>query len=141
MGNMIDLDYTIVIQLVNFLVTIIVLNFVLIKPVRTQIAARNSLIENYTSEVEGFTAEAGEKLDSYEKALAKARSDAAVVRDGLKGEGLEAEQAIIAKAHGMTQEYLRSSREETQKSAQKAMTQLSAQVDEFARQAMSRILK
>ena len=140
MGNMIALDHTIAIQLVNFLFTIVVLNYLLIKPVRTQIAARNSLIKNYTVEVEGFTADAEEKLSNYEKALAIARAEASLAREGLRAEGLEAEQAVIAKAHAETQEFLRSSREETRQSAQKAMSELSAQVDQFAAQALSKIL-
>ena len=75
MGNMIDLDVTIFVQLANFLITLVVLNYLLIKPVRDQIAARSALTSGYASDIERFTSQAEEKLSDSQTALQEAMSN------------------------------------------------------------------
>lgn len=140
MGNMIDIDMTILIQLVNFLITIVVLNYLLIKPVREQIAARSSLTAAYMADIEKFTADASEKISGYESALSEARAKAALTRDAIKAEGVATEQQLIEAAHSEASSYLQSSREETAREAKAAMDSLLKQVNTFATQAINKIL-
>lgn len=140
MENMINLDHTLVIQLVNFLITIVVLNYLLIKPVRNQIAARKDLTAGYANEVEKFTAEASAKISNYESALADARAQAALSREALKAEGAATEQKLVQAAQADAQAYLQSSREQVSKDAKAAMDSLLSQVNDFASKAMSKIL-
>jgi len=140
MGNMIDVDYTVFIQLVNFLITIVVLNFILIKPVRQQISARNDLTAGYAADIEKFTAEASEKISGYEAALSEARAQASLSRDSIKSEGLAKEHELIQIAQNDAQAYLQSSREQTARDAKAAMGSLLSQVNDFANKAMKKIL-
>jgi F-type H+-transporting ATPase subunit b len=140
MGNMIDLDITLFIQLVNFLITVVVLNVLLIKPVREQIAARATLTSAYTADIEKFTAEASEKISGYEAALRESRAKAALAREAIKAEGLDQEKQLLEAAHSEAFTYLHSAREKTVKEAQAAMKSLRSQVNTFAAQAMNKIL-
>ena len=140
MDNMIFLDETIFVQLANFLIAIVVLNFLLIKPVRQQIAARSSLTTGYTADIEKFTAEASEKLNSYEAALADARAKASIARESIKADGTAKEQELVKKAHADAQTFLQSSREETAKESAAAMKTLLSQVNDLAAKAMAKIL-
>lgn len=140
MGNMIMPDGTIFIQLVNFLITIVVLNYLLIKPVRNQIAARSALTASFTSDIEQFSSAAHEKISGYEAALAEARTKAALTREGIKAEGATREQELLKAAHAEASTYLQSSREATAKEAKAAMDSLLSQVDTFANKAMTKIL-
>ncbi len=140
MGNMIDIDVTIVVQLVNFLIAVVVLNYLLIKPVREQIAARKDLTAGYASDIETFTAEANQKITGYEAALAEARSQASVNRDAIKAEGLARQHELLEQAQNDAQAFLLSSREQTAKEAKAAMTSLLSQVTVFADKAMKKIL-
>ena len=140
MENMIDIDYTIFIQLVNFLVTIVVLNFLLIKPVRDQISARNSLLLGYANEATSFAEKADAKLSQYEAALAEARALAGQARDALKAEGLAQEQHILSDSHAEAQAFLNASREQIAQESKAAMKTLLSQVDTFAAKAMGKIL-
>ncbi len=140
MENMIDIDYTIFIQLVNFLVTIVVLNFLLINPVRDQISARNSLLHGYANEATSFAEKADAKLSQYEAALAEARALAGQARDSLKGEGLAQEQHILSDSHAEAQAFLNASREQIAQESKAAMKTLLSQVDTFAAKAMGKIL-
>ena len=47
MGS-IDIDYTILIQLINFLIAVWVVSHLLIKPIREQIRSRHALMQGYT---------------------------------------------------------------------------------------------
>ena len=141
MGDMISIDKVILgIQLINFIITIVVLNYLLIRPVRSQIAARNSLIGGYAAQVEQFTTEASKKLSDYEAALAAARTEATAAREALKEEGQEREQALLAEAQADAQAFVQRERERTAADAKAAMGSLLAQVDVFAGKAVAKIL-
>ncbi len=140
MGNLIEFDQTFLIQLVNFLVTLIVLNFLLIKPVRNQIAARKALTEGCAADITRFTQEADAKLGGYEETLSAARAEAGKAREAAKEEGRKREQQVLATAQADAQAFLQASRADTAKSMKAAGDALGAQVDAFASQAISKIL-
>lgn len=140
MGNMIDLDVTIFVQLANFLITLVVLNYLLIKPVRDQIAARSALTSGYASDIERFTSQAEEKLSGYEAALSEARSKASQARESIKAEGAAKEQSVLQAAHLEAQSFLQSSREQTAREAKAATDSLLANVNVYAEKALSKIL-
>lgn len=140
MDNMIDLDPTLLVQLINFLITIVVLNFLLIKPVREHLAARNALTQGLAKDVASFTADADGKIKGYESALSEARSQASLTRDAVKAQGAAQEQELLNAAHAEAQRYLQSSREETARQAKAATDTLLSQVNAFAETAMKKIL-
>ena len=140
MDNMITLDHTLLIQLVNFLIAIVVLNYLLIKPVRNQIAARNAITSGYADSIDKFTNDASEKLSEYERSLTEARVEASLAREARKAEGSAREQDLIRSAQAEAQAYLHSSREQTAKDAKAAMDSLMSQVNDFAAKAMTKIL-
>ena len=140
MDNMINLDATFFIQMVNFLITLVVLNYLLVKPVREQIAARKALTSGYAADIEAFSAKASEKLSGYEAALAEARAQAGQAREGIKAQGAAQEQTILQTAHADAHAYLQSSRVETAKDVQAAMKTLLSQVNDLAARAASKIL-
>lgn len=140
MGNMIDLDITIVVQLVNFLIAVVGLHYILIKPVRQQISARKDLTAGYTTDIETFTAEAEEKIAGYEQSLADARAQAALSRDTFKTEGLAKQNDLLEAAQAQAQAFLTSSRDQAAKDAKAAMGSLLSQVNVYAEKAMKKIL-
>ena len=66
---MVDLNITLWIQLANFLVTLVVLNYLLISPIRKIIRKRKDNVEGLIGEIEAFTAEKQQLLDEYESEL------------------------------------------------------------------------
>jgi len=140
MDNMISLDVTMFIQMANFLITLVVLNYLLVKPVREQIAARKALTSGYAADIEAFSSKASEKLSGYEAALADARAQAGQARESIKAQGTAQEQEILQAAHADAHDYLQSSRAETAKEVQAAMKTLLAQVNDLAAKAASKIL-
>ena len=74
---MVDLNITLWIQLANFLVTLVVLNYLLISPIRKIIRKRKDNVEGLIGEIEAFTAEKQQLLDA--EPPEKRRSDLRVV--------------------------------------------------------------
>ena len=140
MENIVTLDMTLFIQLVNFLITVVVLNFLLIKPVRDQIAERGSFSAAQTADSEKFTAQASDKLSAYEKALGEARAKASLARETIKADGLAREKQLLETAHSEASACIASSKEQTAKETKKALQALHSQVNAFAVQAMNKIL-
>ena len=51
----ISLDITFIIQLVNFLISVFIINALIIKPIRNNIAQRKAIIDGDKKETEKFT--------------------------------------------------------------------------------------
>ena len=137
---MFDVNITLVIQFVNFIVTIVVLDFLLIRPIRAIVKKRRDLASGMLSDAEQFTAEAAGKLESYETALAKAREDAAKAREERKNEAVSREAELLQTAQRDAQDFLHTSREETRASVASAMTDMEKRLPELANLAVSRLL-
>ncbi len=137
---MIDLNITLFIQLVNFLITLVVLNFLIIRPVRELIKKRNAKMTRLINEAETFSDAATAKLAGYEETLDKARIEAAAERDRLKAAGTEEEKRLVEQAGREAQATLESAREDIASQVSTAMDDLKGRVDGLARQAADKIL-
>ena len=77
---MIDLDYSFFIQLVNFIITLVVLNILLIDPIRKIIKKRQEVMAEKLGKIEQFTGQAEGKVKDYQAALDEARRQGVDVR-------------------------------------------------------------
>lgn len=137
---MIDLDYTLIVQFINFVITLVVLNFILIKPVRGIIKKRADTLGNLLSGAEEFNAKAEEKLTGYQKALDEARAQGTAERNAVKEAGLEKEKEIISAASGEAQAKLAEQRKAISQEADTATAALKGQVDAMAAKVAGKIL-
>ena len=137
---MIDLDYSFLIQLVNFLITIFVLNTFLIRPIRTKIKERADFMAERMGEIEKFGDQAGGKLEAYEKALDEARKGATEVRLQCKAEAGAEETKLMEAANQQAASSLKAAREAIAAQAKDAMGKLTAEVNAFAKLAATKIL-
>jgi F-type H+-transporting ATPase subunit b len=137
---MFDINLTIIIQFVNFAVTLVVLNVLLIRPIRGIVKKRRDLASGMIGDTKTFIDDAREKLSSYEAALAKARAEAAAVRGEAKRQAALQEADMLRKAQAEAQEYLKHSRDETRKAVEKTMADMQKRTPDLARLAVSRLL-
>jgi F-type H+-transporting ATPase subunit b len=97
---MIDLNYTMLIQMINFLVLIFILNLLLYKPITKIIDERIKKIEDSKSEVDSLDEKAELKIADYEEKMRQARQEAMSQRNEVRDEGEEAGKTIIEGARG-----------------------------------------
>lgn len=137
---MIDLNVTFFIQLVNFLITLVVLNWLLVRPIRDVIKKRTETMSGLANEAQDFSAKARGKLDGYEEALAQARRKAAEERDSVKLAAQQEEKTIVDGAQQEAQTQLAQARQEIESQSQGALEALKAKVEPMAEQAAAKIL-
>jgi len=137
---MIDIDSTFFIQLINFLITIVFLNALLIKPIREKIKERNTLMADQLSTIETFTSSADEKLKSYEQALDSARQQGLEMRKAMRTEGAGEEQQIMAAAGKEVAATLKAAQDEIATQVAGAKKALGVDVEKFALKATAKIL-
>lgn len=95
---MIDLNYTLLIQIINFLLLIFILNLLLYKPITKIIDERNKKIEDSKSEVQSLDEKAELRIADYEEKMRQARQEAMNQRNEVKDEGEETGKTIIEEA-------------------------------------------
>ena len=137
---MIDLDISLVVQLINFLITLVVLNYLIISPIRQIIKKREDTVAGMVSEAERFAGDAEAKLNNYEKALIEARRSASEERDKTREAGAEQEKELVSAANKDAQETLTAARAEIGKQASAALESLKAQVPGMADKVVAKVL-
>lgn len=137
---MLDINITLLIQLLNFIVTLVVLDFLLIRPIRGIIRKRRDLAGGMLADAEAFTAKAAASLKNYEAALTRAREDAAAMRETRKNEALAREAGLLEAARQEAHEFLQSSREETKNAVAKAMADVENRIPALSRLVVGRLL-
>lgn len=137
---MIDLDITFVVQLINFLVTLIGLNLLLIKPLRAKLKERADHMAGLLKESEAFAERAEEKLKNYEEVLSEARKAGTAARMEVKAAAEAEETALLAAATSKAQKELAAARETIAKETEAAMAVLKGQVPALADKVAEKVL-
>lgn len=129
---MLDLNITLLFQLINFFIAIIFLNWLLIRPVRDIIKKRNAIMDGIANEADQFHADAVARLESYEAELARARQAAGLAREEGKSEGLKELEAILGSARQSAKDLLEENRATLRGQAEAALTELRNGIDDFS---------
>ena len=137
---MIDMDITLAVQAVNFLLTLLVFNFLVISPIRGIIKKRNAAMADMLSETEKFNEAAASKLQNYEAALAEARVAGTEERLKVKDAATAEEKRIVEAANGEAQETLAAARGELAEQVKAASAALKAQVGALAEKTVGKVL-
>jgi F-type H+-transporting ATPase subunit b len=137
---LIDIDLTVVVQFVLFLVLFVIANRFLFQPYLQLRERRKAGIEGARAEAERMTAQADARLAAYEKQLA-------VARDGANEEGrkvrLEAaahEREVTDKARAAAQTALDEAQAKVRSETEAARAQLMPQAEALARAISSKLL-
>lgn len=95
---MINIDITLLIQLVNFLVTLVIINYLIVRPVRGVIARRRAANDELKEKAESLAGEASLKMEGYTARIAQARAEVAALRENVKAAAAQAAQEKVQKA-------------------------------------------
>ncbi len=125
---MIDLDLTLFIQLANFLVTMVMLNVLLIRPVRDIIRRRRELSDGMAETADSLNSRAARLLAQYENALQLAREEGNALCQTARQEAENNSQALLAAAGTDAQETLSRARETTKKDIASTREQIHADI-------------
>lgn len=95
---MISIDWTILVQFVNFLVLMAVLNMLLFRPLRNAMSARQDAVDGGHQKASDLEASIQEKMDSYQDKLQQAKLEGSQAAGMLRAETAKEELAILGEA-------------------------------------------
>lgn len=137
---MLDLNITLVFQLVNFFIALFVLNILLIRPIREIIRKRNGIMDNLAGEADAFTSEAVERLNAYEAELARARQEGGLTREQARKLALSEQQDIVGQAQQSARQLLEENRTVLRGQAEAALSELRDGISDFSTRIGNRLL-
>ena len=137
---MIDLNATFFVQLVNFVLILILLNVILIGPIRKILKKRAEFVASQMEGIESFTTSADTKLKDYELALDAARAAATAGRMAMKAEGQAKEKELLEAAGAEAASKLQAARAEISAQSAAAQKALEGKVSGLASKAVAKVL-
>lgn len=97
---MVSLDYTILVQMVNFILLIFILNALLYKPILGIINKRKQTMDESDSEIKRMNRTVEQKMAEYEEKVRLAKIDAMEQKNSIVKEGSDVAKGIIDAVRG-----------------------------------------
>lgn len=129
---MIKIDYSVFIQIANFLFLVWILNIVVYKPIRKILHQRAEKMDAYNQRIDTCANESAQKDTDYNSGLRSARAKGLKEKEIFLQDAKEEERAIIEKINARAQAEMAKTKEEIAKDAQKVQADLEKEINGFA---------
>ncbi len=137
---MIALDWTLFVQIVNFLLLVYLLNLVLFRPLRQGLRARQAEIISFEGDVAQLNVNEQGVLTQVQENLAEARRQGLGQRESLRQEGSQAEASLLEKVKQEVDAEWAKVEKKIKEDMAKARKALQAQAQEFAQSLAAKII-
>jgi F-type H+-transporting ATPase subunit b len=136
----ISLNATLVVQLINFVVLLVILNAILYKPILAKLREREARIKADRDKAEELNRQVEEQEDRHQQELAKARQTAAQEKTALMDEAKKKESEILATARGESAKILDTMKASIESEAEEVRKTLRAEMTPLAQSIAVKIL-
>jgi F-type H+-transporting ATPase subunit b len=137
---MIDIDWTLFVQILNFLVLVFLLNIVLFRPIRKILQARQARLAALAGDIDGLADSRQGILGEVDEQLIAARREGLGLRESLRQEGSQAESSLLEQVKKEVDAQWTKVEAKIKKDVGKAREALSAQAQDFAQALATKIL-
>ncbi len=137
---MIDIDWTLYAQLINFLLLVFLLNVVLFRPIRSIIRDRQAKILGQEAEINLLSDQGRSLEDEIKEKLVEARRAGAGARENLKQEGAQAEATLLEEVKRQAEVEWATVEKKIKADMAKARESLKTQAQSFAQLLATKIL-
>ena len=137
---MIDIDWTLYAQIINFLLLVFLLNVVLFRPIRNALKERQAKLLAQETEINLLTDQGRSLEDEIKEELAAARRDGAGARESLKQEGAQAEATLLEEVKRQAELEWATVEKKIKADMAKARASLKTQAQSFAQLLATKIL-
>jgi F-type H+-transporting ATPase subunit b len=137
---MIELDWTLFAQIINFLVLVYLMNVVLYRPIRKGLKARQDRLAAYEAEVAQLAAKDQGVNEEIKENLAAARREGQGQKEGLRQEGAQGEAALLEAVKKEVDAQWTKVEKKIKEDVAKARKTLKAQAQSFAQALAAKIL-
>ncbi len=137
---MIELDWTLFVQILNFLVLVFLLNMVLFRPIRKILQDRQARLNMFEEDISGLANNRQGVLGEVEEQLTAARREGLGLRENLRLEGSQAESSLLEQVKKEVDAEWTKVEAKIKKDVAKARDALKTQVQDFATALATKIL-
>jgi F-type H+-transporting ATPase subunit b len=137
---MINIDITLLIQIIEALILTFILHQILIKPVMSYMKERESHFKALEKEIQDLLNSAEETIKKYETEIAKARDEGIQKRELLKEEARKIEKELLAKVVKEVEDYKNKWAQEFSRQLEEVRKQLQTNIEMFANLIVERVL-
>ena len=137
---MIDINISLLYQLINFIVLVIALNFILFKPIRHIMREREQGISSALEDAKAAQNRMQSLLEHYNASLAESKQKAASAYNTIYQQGLDAQRDMISAERTKAGEMLDKARVEIAAAATAARTDLKKEAERLSQQITSKLL-
>ena len=137
---MIDINSSLFIQLINFIVLLLALNIILFKPLLRTMQEREQGIANAFTDAKSAQERMQGMLEQYTAALNDAKQKAAAAYGAAYQQGLDAQREMISAGHAKSDEQLSKARAEIAAAAASARTDLKKEAEALSQDITAKLL-
>jgi len=137
---MIDINITLLWQLANFIVLLVVLHFILFKPIRQIMLDREQGISSSLEDAKAAQARMQSILEHYNASLAEAKQKAATTYNTVYQQGLDAQRDMISAERAKAADLLDKARKEIAAASTTARDDLKKEAERLSQEITSKLL-
>jgi F-type H+-transporting ATPase subunit b len=136
----IELDGTLLLQFINFMILMVALNALLFKPLRAALQARKETIEGSKAKVQDIDEQVQAQIARYEGQLQEARQQGGQERTAMRKTAQEEEGRILGDANRTASERLQAITAQIQEEADSARQALRNETEALAKEIAGKVL-
>jgi F-type H+-transporting ATPase subunit b len=137
---MVEINWTVSIQIINFIVLIFALNIVLYKPIRKILRERKTKVEGLTQGIESANQQAEEQDQAFSQGMRDARTQGQKEKEAMIQGASREEREIVGKIMDQARDDLAAVKSKITKEVDAVKTALEGDVDAFADAITQKIL-
>lgn len=137
---MIDIDISLLYQLINFIILLIALNFILFKPIRQIMREREQGISSALEDAKAAQNRMQSLLENYNTSLAESKQKATSAYNAIYQQGLDAQRDMISAERTKAGEMLDKARAEIAAAANSARADLKKEAERLSQDITSKLL-
>ena len=137
---MISIDYSLVVQIVLFLILWSILRRVLFGPVGRLMAERERRTEGSHAEARSLTEEGQELQAQYDAAIARARAEGEAIKSEIREEAQKARNVILSQGRDAATQKIQEIREEVRKELEAARRVAATNAEALAQEMAEKVL-
>jgi F-type H+-transporting ATPase subunit b len=136
----VSIDYTVFLQIINFLLLIFILNVLLYKPIMGILEKRQKQFDDSQEEIRRLNQDVEKKMLEYEEKSRQAKLAALELKNQAMAEGTETAKAVINAVRGEIPKIVESFNEKLGKEVEEARKILTGQSQKISREIAEKVL-
>ncbi|MEX2145987.1 MAG: F0F1 ATP synthase subunit B [Candidatus Rokuibacteriota bacterium] len=140
-GGMISLDKSLIVQVVNFVILLIILHRLLYKPFLAKMEERTAAIKTSLDEAQAARAEAARQQEENAEQLRAAYAEAAAIRAAALKEAADEQRKLVEQATREAKQLVDNARAQTEADIRRARDELRREVSEIATSVAEKLIR